>query len=372
LRRALDKMRRGQDQLTQGLIAIASGNAVEAGRLAIAARKNIGNVTAAQWLQAQAAQLAGDKRAAQEIFRTLAARDESAVLGYRGLITEAKRESDWVEVDRLLAELHRVKPATPWLSLMRMESAARRGAWVEAENALAQAAKARLLDSESGRRTRSALRIALSRHQAQMQDKEQALQGAEQAVKQSPNWLPALINLADILASLDHHRAAARVIERTWKTQPHPKLAAILRRMANHPLAAFKQTERLCKNNESAIESRKALAEAALAADIWGEARRHLLICVNERIATQGVYKMLARLERRERSNERAAAEWLMKSSDAPADPAWMCSACGHAHEDWQPVCVSCAAFNTLDWKKTGNGRSPALSLISERIGYES
>ena len=357
--------------MTQGLIAIASGNAVEAGRLAVAARKNVGNSIAAQWLQAQAAQLAGDQRAAQEIFRALAANEESAVLGYRGLITEAKREGNWVEVDRLLAELQRIKPMTPWLNLMRMESAARRGEWVEAENALAHAAKARLLDSDSGRRTRSALRIAISRTAAQAQDKDKALQAAEQAVKQSPTWLPALINLADILASLGHHRAAMRVIERAWKTQQHPKLAAIVRRMADNPLAALKQTERLCKNNESDIESRKAIAEAALAADIWGEARRHLLACVNERSATQGVYKMLARLERRERGNERAAAEWLTRASEAVADPAWSCRVCGHAHEDWQPICASCAAFDTLEWKNAGKPRNHVLSLTSGRIGYD-
>ena len=131
LRRKVNKMHKGQQQLTQGLIAIASGDASAAGRLAIAARKNIGHSVASQWLQAQAAQLAGDHRAARDIFRTLAHDDEAAVLGYRGLITETKRAGKWDEVDRLIAELHRIKPATPWLSLIRMESAARKRLWDE-------------------------------------------------------------------------------------------------------------------------------------------------------------------------------------------------------------------------------------------------
>ena len=361
--RRLNKMQLGEDQLTRGLVAIASGKATEAGRLAVAARKNIGNGITAQWLQAQAAQLAGDRRAAQEIFRALAAQEDSAVLGYRGLITDAKRAGKWDEVDVLLNELHSKKPATPWLSLMRMESAARRCRWAEAETALSQAVAARLLDSDSGRRTRAALRLAGSRSAVVSGDQDAALQAAEQAVKQAPEWIPALINLAEVLTSAGHNRAAMRVIERAWKTHPHPQLAQILRRLSTGPIDAFRQTERLCHGSETTTESRLALAEAALAADVWGEARRNLIACVNDRSATQGVYKMLAQLERRERGDERAAAAWLTKAAEAVPDPVWLCRVCGGAHEDWHPVCSPCGSFDSMDWQSAGKSRG-ALAIM--------
>ena len=321
IRRKIGKVQLGQQQFTQGLVALAAGNASEAGRLAIAARKNMDHGIAAQWLQAQAAQLAGDRRAAQEIFRALAANEDSCVLGYRGLITEARRKGKWEDVDRLLNDLHRLKPGTPWLSVIRMESAARRRQWSEAESALSQAVAARLLDSTSGRRTRSALRIAVSRNAVQEDMKDAALQAAEQAVKYTPDWLPALINLAETLAATAHNRAALRVIERAWKKQPHPQLAAILRHQAPSALEAYKQTERLCHTSEYALESRMALAEAALAADIWGEARRNLIAAANDRSATQGVYKMLARLERRERGDERAPHYGWLRLRKLPPNP---------------------------------------------------
>ena len=357
LRRKLNKMQQGQDQLTQGLIAIASGNATEAGRLAVAARKNLGNGVAAQWIQAQAAQLAGDHKAAQEIFRSLSANTEAAVLGYRGLITEAKRAGKWDEVDRLITELHRLKPTTPWLSLTRMESAARRQQWGEAEQALGHAVSARLLDSDAGRRTRAALRIAASRTAAAHDDKDAALQAAEQAAKQAPGWLPAQINLAEALAASGHTRAVTRTVERAWKHHPHPQLAQILRHQSSNVLDAFKQTERLCRVNDTAVESRLALAEAALAADIWGEARRNLTASLNDGSATQNVYKMLARLERRERGDERAATAWLMKASEAPTDPVWLCRACGGAHTEWLPTCSACGTFDSIDWQSVGKSR---------------
>jgi len=361
LRRKLDKMKSGQDQLTRGLVAIAAGNATEAGRLAVAARKNSDNGITALWLQAQAAQIAGDRRAAQEIFRTLAANKDAAVLGYRGLITEAKRQGDWGEVDRLVDAFARLEPPTPWLSLIRMESAARHRQWEEAEKALSHAVSARLLDSESGRRTRAALRIAASRAASLSGDNNAALQAAEQAAKQAPDWLPSIINLAEALASTGHPRAATRVGERAWKKHPHPQLARILMRLAETPLDAFKQIERLCRSNDAAHESRLALAEAALAADILGEARRNLMACVNDRSATQGVFRMLARLERLERRDERAATQWLAKASEAASDPAWLCRACCGAHERWHPICDPCGSFDSMEWQSAGKSRG-ALS----------
>ncbi len=358
LRHKLSKMEKGQEQLTKGLVAIASGDSSEAGRLAVAARKHAGNGAVAQWLQAQAAQLAGDKKSAQEIFRSLAANSETAVLGYRGLISEAKRQGDWAEIDRLLAELNRTKPATPWLSLMRMESAARRRQWEEAESALAHAVSAHLLDSQQGRRTRAALRIAVAREAAVSRKEDAALQAAEQAAKQAPNWLPAVINLVETLASTNHKRAAIRAIERAWRTQPHPHLARVLLRVAETPLEGFRQTERMCRANENAIESRVALAEAALAADIWGEARRSLTLAVNDRSATQGVFKLLARLERLERRDERAATLWLTKAAEAMPDPVWLCRVCCGSHENWNPICDHCGSFDSLEWRSAGKSNN--------------
>ncbi len=99
--RKLKKMQKGKDCLTQGLAAVAGGDAAEAGRFAVGARKLLGPSVATRLLQAQAAQLAGDHRTARELFRALSEDSSSALLGYRGLIMEARRANDWGEVDRL-------------------------------------------------------------------------------------------------------------------------------------------------------------------------------------------------------------------------------------------------------------------------------
>jgi HemY protein len=46
--------------------------------------------------------------------------------------------------------------------------------------------------------------------------------------------------------------------------------------------------------------------------------------------------------------------EWLGRAADAPADRAWRCTSCGAHHEAWRPVCESCGAFGTLQWRAPG------------------
>jgi HemY protein len=355
LSRKMKKLRHGHDCLTQGLISIAAGDAAEAGRLAVAARKSLGNTTLCQLLQAQSAQLAGDERTAKNIFRNLAQETESAVLGYRGLIMLERRNGNWAEVERLAGKLHHLRPDTPWLGLVRFDVMVQHRKWDEANLMLAQAATARLLNPALVRRQRAAVLIAASQDAMRLQQGDQALQFAEKAHKQTSDWLPAILNLAQRQADTGHMRAARRTVEKHWKSQPHPQLAVIYQSIGDSPLERYKQLEKLCRSTTDHAISQLALAEAALDADLWGEARRHLTSMLSQDKATQTAYRLLAKLERRENGDEFASQQWLMKSADALADATWLCDHCGGSHHHWQAACSHCNTFNMLTWRRPGS-----------------
>lgn len=358
LHRKLQKMRRGQDQLAKGLIAIAGGNVFEAGRLSVAARKSLGPTVATQLLQAQSAQLAGDHRTAREIFRSLAGHSDSAVLGYRGLISDAKRAQDWAEVEQLIEKLRSTKADAPWLHLIEFELLARRHEWDNALSALNKAAQAHLIDPQRAKQMRAALLVASAQTAAKVRQSDKALALAEQAVKLAPDWTPAILALAQQQLHAGQRRAAQRTIERNWNHLPQTELATLYRETFSNALEAYKQMEKLCRDNIDAPQSRLALAETALAADIWGETRRHLIALVSRGQATQNVYRMLARLERRESGDEQAALQWMTKAADAAANPVWLCTSCGGSQENWLAVCTHCGSFDSLQWQSPGISRT--------------
>ena len=359
-RNKIARLQRGQSMLTQGLVAIAAGNAAEAGRLAIKARKQLGDTAATRLLQAQAAQLAGDHDMAREIFQKLAADSDSAVLGYRGLIMAALRERRWDEAEKYMGLLRRVKPDTPWLCLIQFELATRRQHWREASAALAQASALHLVDARRAKSDQAAALLAAAAVEARQGRKQEALQTLEQAARFAPHWAPVALALAAQQLATDHRRAALRTIEKAWAASPHPQLADYYRVAAGEgkPLEAYKQIERLTRATATHPDSKLALAEAALAADLWGEARRYFTALIAGNAATQSVYRALAKLERRESGDEQAAAQWLAKAADATPDPRWLCTGCGGSHDEWLSLCAHCGAFNLLAWQVPGVSRA--------------
>lgn len=368
--RKIRKLRLGQGDLERGLVALAGGDAAEAGKLAVAARRRLGQTTATQWLQAQAAHLAGDYGAAQEIFRVLADKGESAALGYRGLIAEARRRGDWDEASRLVEALGKSKPSLPWLGLARFEAAARRQDWQGAQEALLESAHSGAMSSARRKMALAALLVASAQAEARSGRRDKALQDAESALREASGWLPAIINLAQRQAEAGHRRAALRTVEKHWERAPHRQLAAVVCDQLDRPLDVYRQLVAIAGSSGplSSI-SRMVLGEAALNANLWGEARRHFMALVSHGEATRETYRLLAKLERRERGDEAAALSWLSKAADAAPDPAWLCRACGGTHETWQALCAHCERFGVLEWRTPGVSRVKELGAALEEDG---
>src|SRR5689334_8105667 len=88
------RKKRGYRALTQGLAAVAAGDAVDAQKNARKAEQLLDEPPLTLLLSAQAAQLAGDRDGATRAFTAMLDDEHMAFLGLRGLITQALREGD--------------------------------------------------------------------------------------------------------------------------------------------------------------------------------------------------------------------------------------------------------------------------------------
>ena len=82
---------RGYRAISRGLIAIGAGDARGARRAAGEARRIVPGEPLALLLDAQCAQIAGDRAAAEQAFRAMLERSDTKLLGLRGLFIEAQR-----------------------------------------------------------------------------------------------------------------------------------------------------------------------------------------------------------------------------------------------------------------------------------------
>ncbi|HEX2151262.1 MAG TPA: heme biosynthesis HemY N-terminal domain-containing protein [Stellaceae bacterium] len=354
-RRKESRRRAGEAALTQGLVALAAADAAEARRHAGRARMLLGETPIVLLLSAEASSRQGDPDAARRAYAALLERRDTEFLGLRGLIGQALRAGDDAAALPLAERARALRPDAPWLADNLLRLQARAGDWQAARDTLSAAARRQALPAGSERHGRGVVLYELSRSVERAGDLRRASTLAPQAQQLAPDLAPIACHNARLLLARGRRRAAARAIERAWQTAPHSELAKLYleARGAAEPLAGAASLQRLAARNPEAIESHLAIGEAALAARLWGEARRHLTLAAEATppAPSRRLCLLMARLEESEAGEPGVAREWLDRAIGAPPDPCYVCGRCGAAASEWRSVCPACSGFDTLTWR---------------------
>ncbi|MBM3534608.1 MAG: heme biosynthesis protein HemY [Alphaproteobacteria bacterium] len=338
----------GYEALGRGLAAVAAGDASEARRLARKASNLLDEPPLTRLLSAQAAQLGGDEVEAERQFEAMRADPATEFIGLRGLLAKALRDGDRERALALAERALELKPGLPWLLKQTFSLQAEAGKWRAAMGTLADAAGRGAVTKEVARRARTAM---LTARAEETDDPGEAKHLLIEAVDLSPCFAPAAVGLAHRHATAGAQRKAIKALERAWSAAPHPDLmrAWIALKVDASALDRLRWLQRLTQTHADNRESRLALAEASLDAQLWGEARRLLQDLASQ--PTPRVVRLMARVEREERNDIEAARAWLERQPSAEPDPLWVCSACGAQSTGWAARCGNCSAFDSLDWK---------------------
>jgi HemY protein len=379
-RRRAWRRRAGYRALTQGMVAVAAGDPQEAQRHARKADALLADPPLTLLLSAQAAQLEGDDTAAKKFFTAMLDRPETEFLGLRGLLNQALRVGDRGTALRLTQRAMTLRPSTPWVVESLFDLEAREERWQAAYETLAQAVKRRIVPPERARHYRGVILYELSLAALGSGDRRRGVNLAAQAQALAQNLAAPAAHHARLLLQDRRTGPAAKSVERAWRTAPHPELAQVYGEIYNGeaPLARVKRFERLAAQNPTARESYLALAEAALEAQLWGEARRYLEQALSAAPPPTGkpasgpplspspagegegrvlagptprLCLLMARLEEAEHGSIGGMREWLGRTVGAMPDPRYICAACGGESLEWRSLCPHCASFDTLTWR---------------------
>ena len=364
--RGASKRQRGYQALTQGMVAVAAGDSREAKRFARRADSLLNDPPLTMLLSAQAAQLDGDEDAARRYFESMLDDPEMAFLGVRGLLMQAMRNGDNPEALHLAGRAQSLRPNTPWVLKYLLQLQVQAAEWEAADGTLQQVIRQGAVDAGTGRGQRAVLAVALSHEAAAAGDGAAAAKQARRAHDLDPALVPATVVYAKCLAETGNARRATKVIEAAWSQAPHPELAAAYADLAGEdeaPLDRVKRFQSLHSLRPDHSESHLALAEANLAAQLWGEARRHLE--QSEPVPRSvRVLRLLADLEEQEHGDLKAARRWLDEAATAPMEDAWYCDSCGSIAGQWGASCASCDSFATLSWQSPpGQRMTPPAAL---------
>jgi HemY protein len=349
IRRARDERRhaKGRHAITQGLIAIGTGDHFAARHHADIARRLAHHDPLALLLHAQSAQLNGDRDGAQRAFHTLAEREDTRVLGLRGLFIEAQRRDDLLTAVAMAEEALKVAPASAWASHAVLGFRCSRSDWDGALQILENDLASGLIDPAPYKRQRGVLLTARAL-ELENSDRDKSRESVMEAVKLAPTLVPAATLAAKFLSESNQTRRAMRVVETAWASQPHPDLADAYAhiRLGDSAVQRLARVEALAEKAPGHIESALAVARAAIDASEFAKARAALAPFTDT--PTQRVALLMAELERTEHGDSGSARAWMLRAVRAAHDPVW--TADGYVSDRWRPVSPVTGRIDAFQW----------------------
>src|SRR6516162_5419954 len=215
---------RGRHAITQGLLAIGHGDSSAARMHADNARRHAAEDPLSLLLHAQSAQLEGDRHAAGEAFRAMAERQDTKLLGLRGLFIEAQRADDPIAAVSIAEEALKLSPSSTWASHAVLGFRCARADWSGALAILDNNLASGLIDKPTYRRQRGVLLTARAL-ELETVDRDASRDHVMEAVKLAPTLVPAAVLAAKYQSEAHQIRRAMRIVETAWLAHPHPDLA---------------------------------------------------------------------------------------------------------------------------------------------------
>ena len=339
---------RGYRAVSQGLIAVGSGDARAAKKFTAEAVRIAPREPLTLLLSAQSAQLSGDRDAAVATFQEMADRDDTRVLGLHGLFVEAQRRHDHAAALAYAEEAAKHASVPVWAGQAVLEFRCVAGDWSGALDRLERNMKSGLIDKRTYRRQRAVLFTAQAQALADSGARERAIALAREAAKLAPDLVPAAALAGRLLGEAGERRRAARTIERAWRANPHPDLAAAYAalRPGDSARQRLSRVEALAAKGPADAEVALAVARAALDAQEFTVARTALApytAAPRKRVAA-----LMAELEMAQ-GDEGRAREWMARALNARRDPAWTADA--FVSEHWLAISPVSGRLDAFEWK---------------------
>lgn len=361
-----NRERKGYEALSEGLMALASGE----GRLAMAkaakADKYLERPDLTNLLIAQAAEMAGDRRKAEETYRKLVANERTRFVGVRGIMKQKLAEGDTETALKLAEKAFAIKPKHAETGDVLLKLQAEKEDWAGARQTLNTKLKNGQMPRDVHKRRDAVLALSEAKDVIAEGNSIEAREAAIEANRLSPDLIPAAVMAAHGYIDQGKPKYAARVLKKAWDVQPHPDLAGAFAAIQpdETPKERLKRFTTLTRVQPDHPETKMLLAELNIAAEDFPQARRSLGDLVETDPTARSV-TLMAAIERGEGASDTIVKGWLARALTVSRGPQWICDNCQHIHASWKPICENCHSFDTLAWK------TPPMSEVAMPGGVQ-
>jgi len=361
-----NRQEKGYRALAEGMMALASGEGQVAMAKAGQAERYLRKPALTNLITAQAAEMSGDRKKAEEVYKRLLKNEKTRFVGVRGILRQKLAEGDTDTALKLAQTAFALKPRHEEVQDVLLQLQAEAKDWSGARETLRAKLRYGALPRDVHRRRDAVLALTEARD---ILDEGKDIAAKEQAIEAnrlSPDLIPAAAMAARAYIRDGARRHAVRILRKAWSVQPHPDLAAVFAEIEpdESPSDRLARFSKLLKMHPDHRESRLIEAELQIAAEDFPAARR-ALGSLPEEDPDARVLTIMAAIERGQGAPDAVVKGWLARALAAPRGPQWVCDKCHHIHAQWVPACENCHAFDTLSW------RAPPAASVASPTGVE-
>lgn len=349
-KRTLRSYRKGLDELTQSVVALASADAKTASIHTIKAEKYLGKSPITLLLSAQVSRLQGDDVHTQHLLEEMLEHKQTEYIAARYLSETATANNQLTKARELAARAQKSSTqGTKQLLSLHIQL----GEWQQAVLLLQKSLRSGSITRSELRNYQAVLYTQQSQAMLDTQNTEAAIENAKRAVKIDPQSSAAYVAYMTALLHNGKDALARKLLLKRWKQEPSVLYETLIQKAtATLPKEkAIKYLQKLRSLKPDAYASHICIAHVAVSRGDWHVAREALKKALANSETAQAC-KLMAEVEKGEFADYDAAAHWLTRSTEATAAPEWICDNCGRASKQWQAHCPKCHSFDTLKWRQ--------------------
>ncbi|MDA9053292.1 heme biosynthesis protein HemY [Planktomarina temperata] len=366
-----NRERRGFEALSDGLMALASGDGRDAMAKARKADRLLNRPDLTNLIMAQAAVANGDRQTAKATYKKLLKDPKTRFVGTYGLLQQHLQDGDTEVALKLAEHAFALKPRHGETQDVLLKLQAGQEDWRGVRTTLTAKLKHGTLPKDVHKRRDAVFALSQSRDLRAEGKLEEAQIYAVEANRLAPGLVPAALLSAEGHREQKNVKQASRILCAAWQLAPHPDLAAGFAALAPDEASAarLKRFGQFTKGTESHPETKMLMAELYVAmADF--DAARQALGDLAKTDPTMRALTILAAIERGDGADDQSVRRLLTQAISAQRDPQWICDNCGHVHHDWEPVCLNCEAIDSIAWKRPPMSEAVSPDMLPLIVGH--
>jgi HemY protein len=271
-------------------------------------------------------------------------RDDTKLLGLRGLYIEAQRRNDAEAARTMAEEAAKVQPSLAWAGQAVLDHRCGAADWAGALVALDHMRNS--LEKADYRRKRAVLLTARAQALEEI-DRDASRALVLESVKLAPDLVPAAALAGRRLHESGEPRKARKILEAAWTINPHPDIAESYATFGSatrrERLARLQKLADKVPGQLEGAPSRGACSARRARVRDGACSARALFVGRTWRVAI-----LPAEIEETEHGDEGRVREWMSRAMRASGDPVW--TADGVVSERWLPVSPN-GRLDGFEWK---------------------